>query len=343
MGPQRLWWQPQRRDGCSAESAGFWLVPWLLAAGYGAASLFSVFLPEKPATPPAARHSFAGLKLFGSKSFRLAVGGTALIQGAHAAYYGFAALFWRSQGLSDTVIGLLIAEGIVAEILLFARGRRLVERLGPAGFRRVRGISLDFALDGDGGCAAFAGACNLTQPSSPRRHLRHAAFVGDAGADPRYSPRTRRHRPSLTRRPWLWCAHGVDDAVVRLDVCPLRRLGLPAMAVSGGAGWFLVAPLARETAAEAVGRARRHSHLRQRLREVGADQVIGVLDTDAQPDQTVGDADALTDSSGTPEWVVDAGWLARSSVPPRLTASLKIRNAFSDTECRQLAAANFEP
>ena len=42
-------------------------------------------------------------------------------------------LFWRSQGYSDTVIGLLIAEGIVAEILLFARGRRLVERLGPAG------------------------------------------------------------------------------------------------------------------------------------------------------------------------------------------------------------------
>jgi PPP family 3-phenylpropionic acid transporter len=31
------------------------------------------------------------------------------------------------------VIGLLIAEGIVAEILLFARGRRLIERLGPAG------------------------------------------------------------------------------------------------------------------------------------------------------------------------------------------------------------------
>ena len=42
-------------------------------------------------------------------------------------------LYWRSQGISDTVIGLLIAEGIIAEILLFARGRRLIERLGPAG------------------------------------------------------------------------------------------------------------------------------------------------------------------------------------------------------------------
>ena len=111
---------------------GSWLVPWLIAASYGLSGVFSVFLPEA-ATPPAAPRAFAGFMLFHNPAFRLAVGCTALIQGAHAAYYGFAALFWRSQGLSDTMIGLLIAEGIVAEIFLFARGRRLVEHLGPAG------------------------------------------------------------------------------------------------------------------------------------------------------------------------------------------------------------------
>jgi len=111
---------------------GSWLVPWLISAGYGAAAVLSGFLPEA-ATPPAAPRAFAGLMLFRNKAFRLAVCCTALIQGAHAAYYGFAALFWRSQGMNDTVIGLLIAEGIIAEILLFACGRQLVERLGPAG------------------------------------------------------------------------------------------------------------------------------------------------------------------------------------------------------------------
>jgi MFS transporter, PPP family, 3-phenylpropionic acid transporter len=111
---------------------GSWLVPWLLAVGYGTSAFFSVLLPEA-ATPPAAPRSFAGLMLFRNRTFCLAVGTTALIQGAHAAYYGFAALLWRAQGLSDTMIGLLIAEGIVAEILLFARGKRLVEKLGPAG------------------------------------------------------------------------------------------------------------------------------------------------------------------------------------------------------------------
>ena len=89
-------------------------------------------LPEAE-VPRAAARPLAGLRLFALPPFRLAVAASALIQGAHAAYYGFAPLFWRAQGYSDTLIGLLIAEGIVAEILLFARGRRLVERLGPAG------------------------------------------------------------------------------------------------------------------------------------------------------------------------------------------------------------------
>ena len=35
--------------------------------------------------------------------------------------------------MSDAVIGLLMAEAIVAEVALFAWGRRLIERLGPAG------------------------------------------------------------------------------------------------------------------------------------------------------------------------------------------------------------------
>jgi PPP family 3-phenylpropionic acid transporter len=119
-------------SGWLLNRVGSWLLPWLLTAGYSATCLLGAVVPEA-ATPPAAPRAFAGLLLFRNPAFRLAVGSTALIQGAHAAYYGFAALFWRSQGISDTVIGLLFAEGIIAEILLFARGRRLVEHLGPAG------------------------------------------------------------------------------------------------------------------------------------------------------------------------------------------------------------------
>jgi PPP family 3-phenylpropionic acid transporter len=113
-------------------AAGSWLVPFLLAIGYGSSAAISPLLPEAAVGASRAR-GFGGWALFRIPAFRLAVGATALIQGAHAAYYGFAALLWRSQGLSDRTIGLLIAEGIVVEILLFARGRRMIERLGPSG------------------------------------------------------------------------------------------------------------------------------------------------------------------------------------------------------------------
>jgi MFS transporter, PPP family, 3-phenylpropionic acid transporter len=108
------------------------LVPWLQALGYGLAAVFARLLPEAE-TPPAAPRVLGGWQLFRLQPFRLTVACTALIQGSHAAYYGFAALYWRSQGIGDDVIGLLFAEAIIAEILLFLRGRRLVEYLGPAG------------------------------------------------------------------------------------------------------------------------------------------------------------------------------------------------------------------
>jgi PPP family 3-phenylpropionic acid transporter len=111
---------------------GSWLIPWLLAFGYGVSAVLSLFLPDAQARPAAA-HPFSGLMLFRNRPFRLAVICSALIQGSHGAYYAFAALYWRSQGIGDTVIGLLIAEGIIVEILLFWRGRRVIERLGPTG------------------------------------------------------------------------------------------------------------------------------------------------------------------------------------------------------------------
>ncbi len=109
--------------------AGSWLVPWLIAGGYGMAAAVSPGLPEpQRGVRPALR--FSGLLRL--RALRLTIAASALIQGSHAAYYGFAAIFWRSAGLSDGVIGLLIAEGIVMEIVLFAWGGRWVARLGPA-------------------------------------------------------------------------------------------------------------------------------------------------------------------------------------------------------------------
>lgn len=57
----------------------------------------------------------------------------AALQSSHQVYYGFGTIYWRSLGFSDAVIGLLWAEGVIAEIVLFWQGSRLLARLGPLG------------------------------------------------------------------------------------------------------------------------------------------------------------------------------------------------------------------
>ncbi|MDA1323584.1 MAG: 3-phenylpropionate MFS transporter [Proteobacteria bacterium] len=62
--------------------------------------------------------------------FMLAAG---LLQASHGVYYGFATLHWQAAGLSAGVIGALWAEGVIAEIILFAFAARLVRLVGPIG------------------------------------------------------------------------------------------------------------------------------------------------------------------------------------------------------------------
>jgi PPP family 3-phenylpropionic acid transporter len=231
---------------------GSWLIPWLLGLSYGASAVLSGFLPEA-ATPPAAPRAFAALMLLRNRAFRLAVSGTALIQGAHAAYYGFAALFWRSQGLSDTAIGLLIAEGIIAEILLFARGRRLVERLGPAGLTA---------------CAAAASILRWTitamAPPLPvlvMVQLVHAATFAMQHLSAmlvlsRFVPPD---RAATAQALHAALGYGATAGLMMLLSGWLYArygggLAFMVMAATGGAALFLVRPLARETAESATDR-----------------------------------------------------------------------------------------
>jgi PPP family 3-phenylpropionic acid transporter len=224
--------------------AGSWLVPWLLAVGYGASALLSGLLPEA-ATPPAAPRAFAGFMLLRNPAFRLVVGCTALIQGAHAGYYGFAALLWRSQGISDTVIGLLIAEGIIAEILLFVRGRRLIDWLGPAGLTAcaagasiVRWTVTAMALP----LPVLAVVQLLHAGTFAMQHLSAMLVLSRFVAADRAATAQALHSAlgygaatglMMLLSGWLYARYG--------------GLAFLAMAVTGGAALFLVAPLARIT------------------------------------------------------------------------------------------------
>jgi PPP family 3-phenylpropionic acid transporter len=51
-----------------------------------------------------------------------------LLQGAHAAYYGFSAIYWQEAGYSASAVGYLWSLGVVAEVVIFALSKKVFSR-----------------------------------------------------------------------------------------------------------------------------------------------------------------------------------------------------------------------
>lgn len=71
-------------------------------------------------------------RLVRNKLFLLFLLSVGLIQASHGMVYAFGTLHWRAVGLGDNLIGLLWAQGVVAEIILFTFGQALFRRVGAA-------------------------------------------------------------------------------------------------------------------------------------------------------------------------------------------------------------------
>ena len=71
------------------------------------------------------------LDLVRAPAFLLFLLTTSAVQATHAVYYVFGTLHWQAAGISTTVIGLLWAVGVVAEIVLFAVAGRILPAQGP--------------------------------------------------------------------------------------------------------------------------------------------------------------------------------------------------------------------
>jgi PPP family 3-phenylpropionic acid transporter len=88
----------------------------------------------EPAPPRAMR------RLLGSPVFWLFMIAAGASQVSHAVYYGFATLIWQQAGIDDRIIGLLWAEGVLVEVLLFAFAGRVLARIGVTGLLALAGI-----------------------------------------------------------------------------------------------------------------------------------------------------------------------------------------------------------
>ena len=98
------------------------IIVWLVVASLGLAVVAVLALPPEPVAdgaPLRGRERFRGLgQLVKDRTFMTAIFAIGAVQAAHAYQYGFSAILWKAEGISEAVTGQLWAFGVVAEIAL---------------------------------------------------------------------------------------------------------------------------------------------------------------------------------------------------------------------------------
>lgn len=114
----------------------------LVLAASGVLLAACIGMPPASGAASARRLRWSELGRFAADPrFWVFVVSAAALQSSHQLYYGFGTLYWRQLGFSDTVIGVLWAEGVVAEIALFWYSAPLVARFGPLGLMGLGGAA----------------------------------------------------------------------------------------------------------------------------------------------------------------------------------------------------------
>lgn len=102
-----------------------WVI--VAVAALGAATSFVLRPLDAEPRPATAEHGrpMRAAALLRRPAFVALIAAVALIQGSHVAYYVFASILWKSQGLGGLTTAVLWALGVIAEIVLFALSPRL--------------------------------------------------------------------------------------------------------------------------------------------------------------------------------------------------------------------------
>lgn len=116
------------------------LIVILILAALLAAIVTAATLPRQPVTALGGVRLNPGV-LLRDRHFLLFLAAASLLQASHAAYYAFSAVHWRAAGLSGTMIGILWAEGVVAEVIFFAVSAPVLARAGPAALLFIGGLA----------------------------------------------------------------------------------------------------------------------------------------------------------------------------------------------------------
>jgi len=115
------------------------LVLWAITGAIACVVVATLLLPGTK--PPAARGAgFTPLTVLAQPNMVLFYLAAALIQASHAVYYSFSTIHWRAAGIGDGTIGALWAEGVAAEVVLFAFAGRFLGRSNPLWLLVIAGL-----------------------------------------------------------------------------------------------------------------------------------------------------------------------------------------------------------
>lgn len=162
-----------------ASAGGGWLLEgrsadtilWLLVAMMALMFVACALMPE-PHLPPAHARAMPVRRMLGNRIFLLFIFSCGALQASHAVVYAFGTLHWRAAGVSDDTIGWLWAEGVLAEVALFAFGAQILRRLGP--------VRLLLAAGGAGIVRWLATAATTDVPALLAVQLLHGLTFGAA-------------------------------------------------------------------------------------------------------------------------------------------------------------------
>ena len=76
-----------------------------------------------------------------NRYFLFFAAGAGLIVGSHAFLYGFSSIYWKGLGISDAVVGLLWAESVLAEVLVFVIFTRVFGAYRPTTLLAISGFA----------------------------------------------------------------------------------------------------------------------------------------------------------------------------------------------------------
>lgn len=75
-----------------------------------------------------------------NRYFLLFIGGAGVIAASHGFMYSFVSIYWKSIGLSDTVVGILWAWAVVAEVAMFVVFTRLFSHMSASKILTIAGV-----------------------------------------------------------------------------------------------------------------------------------------------------------------------------------------------------------